>query len=926
MSLILKVTLQADSQIVSFDDYNSIFPPRYNTNVGGEDKISVVVEKTLTNWYNNKLKIYYTDPSVIFESNDKTLSGKLSFLETNVQNDFPLIVSEAKAILQGIFSDGSTEKNNLPKKPDYSLSIDDFVSDKEYSIVYSLNAPQEENPQTPTEEQPVTNEPDLTQEEEFQNNLDETSNTNQEQGREERTSENINSTSNNNPQGEQVSPGVKSIFRNEIKAEKISFDTPANESEREEIAESLGVLPFLWYNSYQIDYIDIQFLELSISNGLPTLKTTFFDTFGKMKDEGFPLDDTRVSLFLNPRSQVLKPIHLDFKIVNFSVSGNSYTITGLINVPNLYIKNYKSISKKTSFGALQEIAKDCRLGFNSNIDDTNDMMTWINTGDRNLEFIENISEVSYKSDETFLISYIDYYYNLNYVDLEKELNRDLRQELGIGNVGLEEILKVDNKEQVRSLVLTNDASQKEGNNYFASYRIINNSTLVSLREGYYTTVKYYDQIAKDFLIFDVDSITTKGNSKIILKGAPQDDQFFKDNSNLIYTGKMDSDNTHKNYNYSYVQNIRNIVDLEKIVLEITMTAPNYNLYRFQKTLVLISNQTPTPSADMVNNRLSGEWMIIDIVFKYDGKSFTQIIKLVKRELDLSAKEYDNELQDQNKQEGGQDTSNDNDNVNNTQNQSESNPEVPQENTNQTADDDDFPLTRQMWQAIYKGRGVSNKVIQLYYEPVKEILTQYDIKSKERISAFLSQVNTETGFLLYVSEIGSGNQYEGRDDLGNTQTGDGSKFKGRGLIQLTGRANYNNAGKFFRKDFINDPTQVAADNTTHKRGAASTDQIKNSILTAVKFWLNSPRGNLNQYADKMSIKEEMGTGRASITDLPKSNKEGKKYGTKNNDNFATDNGGNKNFINLTIISLSVNGGYNGYDERVKNWIRIRNIIK
>ena len=925
MSLILKVTLEADSQIVSFDDYNSIFPPRYNTNVGGEDKISIVVEKTLTNWYNNKLRIYYTDPSVIFESNDKTLSGRLSFSESSTQNDFSLIVSEAKAILQGIFSDGSTEKSNLPKKPDYSLSSDDFTSDTEYSIVYLLNAPEEENPQTPTEEQTETNDPDLTQEEEFQNNLDETSNTNQEQGREERTSENINSTSNNNPQGEQVSPGVKSIFGNEIKAEKISFDTPANESERQEIAESLGVLPFLWYNSYQIDYVDIQFLELSISNGLPTLKTTFFDTFGKMKDEGFPLDDTRVSLFLNPRSQVLKPIHLDFKIVNFSVSGSSYTITGLINVPNLYIKNYKSISKKTSFAALQEIAKDCQLGFNSNIDDTNDMMTWINTGDRNMEFIENITDVSYKSDETFLISYIDYYYNLNYVDLEKELNRDLRQELGIGNVGLEEILKIDNKEQVRNLVLTNDASQKEGNNYFASYRIINNSTLVSLREGYYTTVKYYDQINKDFLIFDVDSITTKGNSKIILKGAPQDDKFFKDNSNLIYTGKMDSDNTHKNYNYSYVQNIRNIVDLEKISLEITMTAPNYNLYRFQKILVLMSNQTPTPSADMVNNRLSGEWMIIDIAFKYDGQSFNQIIKLVKRELELSAKEYDNELQSQPKQEEGQSTSNDNDNVNNTQNQSEANPEVAQQNTNQTADDEDFPLTKQMWEAIYRGK-VNNKIIQLYYQPLKEVFIQYGITTKERIAAFLSQVNAETGYLKFVSEIGSGNQYEGRTDLGNTQTGDGSRFKGRGLIQITGRFNYKAAGNFLNKNFISNPDSVSADNNTHLKGAGTNEQIKNSILTAIRFWLNSPRGDLNKYADKMSIKEDMGTGRASITDLPKSNKEGKKYGTKNNDNFATDNGGNKNFVNLTIISLSVNGGYNGYDERIRNWVRIRNIIK
>jgi predicted chitinase len=924
-TITIKIKLETSSQLVTFNDYNSIYPAKYNTD-GGEDKLFAVVEKTITNWYNTKLEKYYSSPKVSFSYNDQTLSGDLVFLESEISNGLSLVVSEAKAILQGIFKDGSTQKNDIPKKPDFYLSNDDFVDDVNYEIVYSINEPIQLEPQPVESDNVDTNTPDPTPEQEFEDNLNETSTSNQEQGREERTSENINSTSNNNPAGDPVSPGVQNVIKNEIKAKKIAFDTPANESEREEIAESLGVLPFLWYNSYQIDYIDIQFLELSISNGLPTLKTTFFDTFNKMKDEGFPLDDTKISLFLNPRSQVLKPIHLDFKIINFSVSGNSYTVTGLIDVPKLYIKEYKSISKKTSYNALQDIAKDCKLGFNSNIDDTNDQMTWINTGDRNLDFIENITEVSYKSDETFLISYIDYYYNLNYVDLEKELNRDLRQELGIGNVGLEEILKVDNKETVKSLILTNDASQKEGNNYFSSYRIINNSTLVSLREGYYTTVKYYDQLTKDFLVFDVDSITTKGNSKIVLKGAPQDEEFFKQNTNLIYTGKMDSDNTHKNYNYSYVQNMRNIVDLEKICLEINMATPNYNLYRFQKILLLISNQTPTPSADMINNRLSGEWMIISISFKFDGSSFSQIIKLVKRELELSSKEYDNELQSQPKQEEGQSTSNDNDDVNNTQNPSEPNPDVAQQNTNQTADDDDFPLTKQMWEAIYRGR-LDKKVVQLYYQPLKEVLIQYDIKSKERIAAFLSQVNTETGFLVAVSEYGDGSQYEGRaNDLGNTQPGDGRKFKGRGLIQLTGRTNYQNASKFFRKDFINNPTQVAADNKTHQRGAATSEQIRNSILTAVKFWLNSPRKNLNVFADRMSIKEEMGLGSASITDLPHYNNEGKKYGRDNNKNFATAFGGNKNLLNLTIISLAVNGGYNGYDERVKNWIRIRNIIK
>ncbi|HEU4770099.1 MAG TPA: hypothetical protein VFS77_22215 [Pyrinomonadaceae bacterium] len=66
---------------------------------------------------------------------------------------------------------------------------------------------------------------------------------------------------------------------------------------------------------------------------------------------------------------------------------------------------------------------------------------------------------------------------------------------------------------------------------------------------------------------------------------------------------------------------------------------------------------------------------------------------------------------------------------------------------------------------------------------------YEIDSPERQAAFLAQVGHESMSLLYTEEIASGKAYEGRKDLGNTQPGDGRRFKGHGLIQLTGRANH-----------------------------------------------------------------------------------------------------------------------------------------
>src|SRR5690242_19019623 len=69
------------------------------------------------------------------------------------------------------------------------------------------------------------------------------------------------------------------------------------------------------------------------------------------------------------------------------------------------------------------------------------------------------------------------------------------------------------------------------------------------------------------------------------------------------------------------------------------------------------------------------------------------------------------------------------------------------------------------------------------------MTEQDIINKRRRCAFLSQLAHESVELRYMEEIASGSAYEGRSDLGNTHPGDGKKYKGRGPIQLTGRANY-----------------------------------------------------------------------------------------------------------------------------------------
>lgn len=93
-----------------------------------------------------------------------------------------------------------------------------------------------------------------------------------------------------------------------------------------------------------------------------------------------------------------------------------------------------------------------------------------------------------------------------------------------------------------------------------------------------------------------------------------------------------------------------------------------------------------------------------------------------------------------------------------------------------------------------------------------------ITDKRERAAFLAQVAHETDGFRTMEEYASGKDYEGRKSLGNTEPGDGEKFKGRGLVQLTGRENYTRAGEALGIDLVNQP-ELAAHSPHAERIAA-----------------------------------------------------------------------------------------------------------
>ncbi|MCB5201870.1 glycoside hydrolase family 19 protein [Neorhizobium sp. T786] len=183
-----------------------------------------------------------------------------------------------------------------------------------------------------------------------------------------------------------------------------------------------------------------------------------------------------------------------------------------------------------------------------------------------------------------------------------------------------------------------------------------------------------------------------------------------------------------------------------------------------------------------------------------------------------------------------------------------------------------PITAQQLRLAAKGK-VNEANMNAVLDALSKYGQRFGLDKPHRLSQFLAQVMHESGDFKYDKEIwgptAAQKRYEGRKDLGNTAAGDGKRFMGRSAIQITGRANYAEFTRWCRAfaktapDFTKEPEKV---NTDPWEG-----------LGPVWYW---DTRNLNKWADQGDIE---------------------------------------------TVTKRINGGLNGYDDRVNRYCRISLVL-
>lgn len=359
--------------------------------------------------------------------------------------------------------------------------------------------------------------------------------------------------------------------------------------------------PYIMLNGKEIMHTVIGRFEIDCIGFLPKLFMTMslVSTKADFFKRVFPRAGDIISIFLRSPNDNIKPIRNDYQVVTVDYAGANYPgdigegflrITARLYVPGFYTQRSFSV-EGTSYEVLKKMAEELELGFATNIDSTEDSMKWMTVGNYET-FINNVTKHAWQNEESFFTSFIDFYYNLNFININKQFTyapdgqpgviSDIDLRVPSENITYEKEMKV--------FALTNNFETMSFNNFIASFNIINNASLITYKEGVIKDFSLYDYSTRTVVIDTVQPLSTADAPQNVVPihlNASTGVQRKREWLGMQYSSPIG--NVHKNYSFSEMLNSFNLMEIEKIMLEATLLNPNLFVHKGQRVPVILFN-------------------------------------------------------------------------------------------------------------------------------------------------------------------------------------------------------------------------------------------------------------------------------------------------------------------------------------------------
>ena len=241
-------------------------------------------------------------------------------------------------------------------------------------------------------------------------------------------------TQNTSPQSNAVKRHILTVLEPTIKPDEIVFDSNGEEKGNAKGSRENGATaPSVHINKHKIDPTDITSFRLFVSGFIPSLTMSFDDTSHAFQGDSIPRDGDVMNVRVTARQDdSFKDLRADFLITSVQASKEeplfggdlkqTYTLSGILKVPGLKIEECVSYAKANTDDHLKEIANKLKLGYATNVDKTDDSMVRLCPYISRMDFIQSLIDHSYINDKSFQIGFIDPYYYLNFIDLNKSFN------------------------------------------------------------------------------------------------------------------------------------------------------------------------------------------------------------------------------------------------------------------------------------------------------------------------------------------------------------------------------------------------------------------------------------------------------------------------------------------------------------------------